>query len=105
MTDNTGSKLESYRKKENKAEMQQQLISFALMIAFTIIAFVVVITDMQKVVAIPILVALAIIQVGFQFFYFMHMKNEGHGIPAIFIAGGVWAAFLTLIALGVISWW
>lgn len=105
MTENNGSKLESFQKKKQKEEMQQQLISFALMIAFTILAFVVVITGMDKIVAIPLLIALAVVQVGFQFYYFMHMKHDGHAMPAIMIYGGVWAAVLALAGLGVITWW
>ncbi|GGB44929.1 cytochrome c oxidase subunit IVB [Virgibacillus dakarensis] len=105
MTENTGSKLDSFQKKKNKEEMQQQLISFALMIVFTILAFVVVITGMDKMIAIPILITLAVVQVGFQFYYFMHMKHEGHEMAAVMIYGGVWAALLTLAGLTVITWW
>ncbi|MGY0692265.1 cytochrome c oxidase subunit IVB [Virgibacillus sp. FSP13] len=106
MTDNTGSnKIDSFQKKKNKEEMQQQLISFALMMVFTIIAFIVVITGMEKVIAIPILIALAVVQVGFQFYYFMHMKHAGHEMPSVMIYGGIWIAFLALMGLGVITWW
>ena len=46
MTNNTTSnKAEAYRKQESKDEMKKQLISFGMMIAFTIIAFALVGTD------------------------------------------------------------
>ncbi|MEW9676589.1 cytochrome c oxidase subunit IVB [Lentibacillus sp. L22] len=105
MTDNTGSKLESFRRQKNKEEMQQQLISFALMIAFTILAFVVVLTGMDKIIAIPILITLAVVQVGFQFYYFMHLKQEGHTMQSVMIYGGVWAALLAIAGLALTTWW
>ena|SRR5699024_3863988 len=105
MTENNGSKLESFQKQKNKEEMKHQLISFALMIGFTLLAFFVVITGMDKIVAIPLLLVLAVVQVGFQFYYFMHMKQDGHAMPAVMLYGGVWAALLSLAGLGVITWW
>ncbi|MUV36249.1 Cytochrome-c oxidase [Lentibacillus sp. JNUCC-1] len=105
--DNTNSsKMRAYQKQKNKEEMQKHLISFGLMIVLTIIAFAVVATGaMDKIFVIPVLVVLATIQVAFQFYYFMHMKDKEHGMPATMIYGGIWAALLTLAALGVISWW
>ncbi|MEN1967000.1 cytochrome c oxidase subunit IVB [Lentibacillus sp. N15] len=105
MTENTGSKLDSFHKQKNKEEMRQQLISFALMIAFTLLAFVVVLTEMDKFVAIPILITLAVIQVGFQFYYFMHMKHEGHAMPAVMIYGGLWVAIMATATFTAIIWW
>lgn len=96
----------SYRKAKNKAEMQKQLISFAFLVFFTIVAFTLVSTNaIPKMYAIPLLLVMALTQVGFQFYYFMHLKDKGNGIAAVMIYGGVWAALLTLAALGVISWW
>ncbi|WP_217585708.1 cytochrome c oxidase subunit IVB [Lentibacillus saliphilus] len=105
--ENTNSdKIRAYQKQKNKEEMQKHLISFGLMIVLTIIAFVIVATGiMDKMFVIPVLVILAAIQVAFQFYYFMHMKDKGHEMPATMIYGGVWGALLTLAGLGVISWW
>ncbi|MGP4106861.1 cytochrome c oxidase subunit IVB [Virgibacillus sp. L01] len=107
MAENTNSnEVNPYQKHKNKLEMQKQLITFALMILFTIIAFVIVATGMmQKMFVIPVLLILAVIQVAFQFYYFMHMKDKGHEMPALMIYGGVWAALLTIAGLGVITWW
>ena len=99
-------KAESFRRRKNKDEMKKQIISFALMIVFTIIAFIIVATNsMEKMYAIPVLIIMALVQVAFQFYYFMHLKEKDHELPAIMIYGGVWAALLTLAALGVITWW
>ncbi|TFJ94534.1 cytochrome c oxidase subunit IVB [Lentibacillus salicampi] len=107
MADNTNSKdVNPFQKQKNKEEMQKQLITFALMIVFTIIAFVVVAAGvMDSMFVIPILLILAVVQVGFQFYYFMHLKDKGHDMPAVMIYGGIWAALLTLAGLGVITWW
>lgn len=108
MTDsNTNmSKSEAFRRQKSKEEMQKQLISFGLMIALTLIAFAVVATDtLNKGFIIPLLFVMAIVQAGFQFYYFMHLKDKGSGMAATLIYGGVWAAFLTLAGLIVISWW
>src|SRR5690625_1460900 len=107
MTQNPNSEnLKLYEKEQRKEEMQKQLISFGLMILFTLLAFAIVSTGtLSKMVVIPVLMVMCIIQVAFQFYYFMHMKEKGHGVPATLIYGGVWAALLTLAALGIISWW
>src|SRR5699024_12618850 len=74
--------------------MQKQLISFGLMIVFTLIAFAIVaVGGISKVYVIPVLFIMAVVQAGFQFYYFMHMKEKDHEMPATLIFGGVWAAF------------
>lgn len=106
MSDQNMSKAEAFRRQKSKEEMQRQLISFGLMIVLTLIAFVIVITDtLNKGFIVPIIFVMAIVQAGFQFYYFMHLKDKGHAMPATLIYGGVWCAFLTLAGLVVISWW
>ncbi|HZW68819.1 MAG TPA: cytochrome c oxidase subunit IVB [Pseudogracilibacillus sp.] len=106
MTDQNLSKAEVFRREKNKKEMQRQLISFGLMIALTLIAFVIVASDvLNKGFIVPIIFVMAIVQAGFQFYYFMHLKEKGHAMPATLIFGGVWCAFLTLAGIVVISWW
>lgn|SRR5699024_3369273 len=107
MADNTNSnKVNPFQKQKNKEEMQKQLITFALMILLTIIAFSIVATGvMSSMFTGLVLLMLALVQVGFQLYYFMHMKDKGHSMPAVMIYGGVWAAILTLAGLGVITWW
>jgi cytochrome c oxidase subunit IV len=103
MANNTKSE---FHKQQHKEEMKKQIITFALMIFFTILAFVVVGTNMMdKMLAIPLLLVLAVVQVGFQFYYFMHMKDKGHEMVATMIYGGVFAAILTVAALSLVIWW
>ncbi|MUK89560.1 cytochrome c oxidase subunit IVB [Ornithinibacillus sp. L9] len=101
---NTGNP-DTFHKQKHKDEMIKQLITFVLMIVFTIIAFVVVLTGMDKFFAIPLLLLLAVVQVGFQFYYFMHMKDKGHEMPSLMIYGGIGAAIVTVLALTLIIWW
>ncbi|HLQ95394.1 MAG TPA: cytochrome c oxidase subunit IVB [Pseudogracilibacillus sp.] len=97
---------QSFKKQKSKEEMQRQLISFGLMIVFTLIAFAIVITDsIDSMYVVPILFIMAFVQAAFQFYYFMHLKDKGHAMPALLMYGGVWCAFLTLCALMVITWW
>lgn len=110
MTDqvsNTSNKeQDAYKRQKSKEEMQKQLISFSLMIGFTLIAFAIVATEsVSKIYLIPILFVMAIVQAAFQFYYFMHLKEKGHEMPALLIYGGIWCAFLTLSALLIITWW
>ncbi len=97
---------EAFRKQQHKLEMQRQLVSFSLMIVLTLVAFLIVALDMlSRSVLLPTLFVLAVVQAGFQFYYFMHLKDKGHAMPATLIFGGMWAAFLTLAGIVVISWW
>ncbi|AIF43873.1 cytochrome c oxidase subunit IVB [Virgibacillus sp. SK37] len=107
MSENTNTNsVNSFQKKRNKEEMKKQLISFALMIGFTIIAFTLVATKaMDKMFIIPVILLLAVVQVAFQFYYFMHMKDKDHEFPSMMIYGGVWAAVLTVATLLTIAWW
>src|SRR5690625_7062588 len=104
MTENTNT-VNPYQKEKNKEEMKKQLISFALMIVFTLISFGAVATGaIESMFIIPIIMIMAIVQVGFQFYYFMHLKDEGHEMPAVMIFGGVWCVLLILAGLGLITW-
>lgn len=99
-------KVDTFQKRKNKEEMKGQLITFALMIVFTLIAFGLVVGDlMPKMFVIPTVLLLAIVQVAFQLYYFMHAKNAGHEITTTMFFGGVWAAILTITAFSVLIWW
>lgn len=107
MTENTNTeKVNVLEKQKNKEEMKKQVVSFALMIFLTLIAFgIVAFGDVPRMYAIPLLTVMAIIQVAFQFYYFMHLKDKDHEMPTVLMYGGVWGALLTLAGLGIISWW
>ena len=99
------SKINSFQKEKNKDEMRKQIVTFALMIFFTLIAFFAVAMDISTMFVIPLLLILAIVQVGFQFYYFMHMKDKGHEMAAPLIFGGSFVAFLAILTFTLIVWW
>jgi len=95
-----------YRKRKNAEEMRYQVISFALMIFLTVIAFVAVGYDgFSSWFVVPFILLLAVIQVIFQLYYFMHMSHKGHELIAIFMFSGVVVAFVTVLAFLTIIWW
>lgn len=95
-----------YRRKKNAEEMRYQVVSFTLMIFLTIIAFVAVgYGKFPSGFVVPFILLLAVVQVLFQLFYFMHMSHKGHEMPKFFLYGGVFAGFLTVLAMVTIVWW
>lgn len=96
-----------YRRAKYREEMNQQLIVFALTLFLTIMAFAAVIfTDVINVWFVgPFILVLAIVQVMFQLFYFMHMNHKGHEAPILFIFSGVLVAIITVVTLMTIVWW
>ncbi|MFD1415467.1 cytochrome c oxidase subunit IVB [Oceanobacillus jeddahense] len=106
MTDEMSSrKINSFQKQKNKQEMQKMVVSFALMIFFTLVAFALVMFEVPSTYVIPILLLLAFVQVGFQFFYFMHLKDKGHEVPAQIIYGGIFITVMVALTFTVITWW
>ncbi|TFB23329.1 cytochrome c oxidase subunit IVB [Filobacillus milosensis] len=106
MADNTNSnEKQLYYRKKHKEEMKHHILTFAMMIAFTLIAFGLVIAEVSALFTIPIILVLAAVQVLFQLYYFMHMNQEGHEMPALMIYSGIFAALLTVLALATIVWW
>ncbi|WP_047981380.1 cytochrome c oxidase subunit IVB [Ornithinibacillus contaminans] len=99
-------KSNEFHKQQHKEEMKKQIVTFVLMIIFTLVAFAIVGSGMMdKMLAVPLLLVLALVQVGFQFYYFMHMKDKGHEMAAVMIYGGIFAAVLTVAALSLVIWW
>ncbi|WP_413385497.1 cytochrome c oxidase subunit IVB [Bacillus velezensis] len=95
-----------YRKKKNAEEMKYQVISFGLMIGLTLVAFLTVAADgIAGWFTMPFLILLAVIQVIFQLFYFMHMSQKGHEAPSLFLYSGIFVAFITVLAFVTIIWW
>ncbi|BAC13396.1 cytochrome c oxidase subunit IVB [Oceanobacillus iheyensis] len=106
MTDNMSTrKINSFQKAKNKEEMKKQIVTFALMIFFTLIAFFAVMLEIDKMFVIPLLLILAVVQIAFQFFYFMHMKDKGHEVPSQIIYGGIFVTMLVILTFTVITWW
>jgi len=94
-----------YRRRKNAEEMRHQVISFALMIFLTIVAFVAVGYDgFSSWFVVPFILLLAVVQVIFQLYYFMHMSHKGHEMVALFMYSGVVVAFLTVLTFVTIVW-
>lgn len=69
-----------YRKRKSAEEMRHQVITFALMIFLTLVAFVAVAypKTFSPIFSVPFILLLAVVQVIFQLYYFMHMSHKGH---------------------------
>ena len=93
-----------YRRKKNAEEMKHQVITFAMMIFFTIISFVAVWLDFSEWFIKPIIILLAVIQVIFQLYYFMHMQHKGHGMVALFLYSGLTVGLITVLTFLTIVW-
>lgn len=94
-----------YRRRKSAEEMKYQVISFVMMILLTLIAFGAVAADFSKWFTIPFILLLAVVQVIFQLYYFMHMSHKGHEAPQLFLYSGVLVGFLTLLTFFTIVWW
>lgn len=94
-----------YRRKKSKEEMKYQVISFALMIFLTLVAFIAVGTDLSSWFTVPFIVLLAIVQVIFQLYYFMHMNQKGHEAPSLFLYSAVLIAAVTILSFLTVVWW
>lgn len=96
----------NYRRKKNAEEMRYQFISFALMIFLTFIAFIAIGFDGIEIpFKVPFIILLAVVQVIFQLFYFMHMNHKGHETPKLFIFSGIFIAAITVLTFSTIIWW
>ena len=96
----------AYRRRKNAEDMKHQVISFVLMILLTLISFAAFGYDeFSHWFSIPFILLLAVVQVAFQLYYFMHMSHKGHEIPSLFMYSGVFVAFLTIWAFMTVVWW
>lgn len=93
-----------YDKTMRTVEMRQQVTTFAVMIFLTFIAFAIVAAGLSKDFVMPVLLLLALIQVILQFYYFMHMKHEGHGVPKIFMLSGIFLAASFVVMALYLAW-
>jgi cytochrome c oxidase subunit 4 len=96
----------AYRRKRNAEEMKHQVITFGLMIFLTIVAFLSVAypKTFTPIFSVPFILLLAVVQVIFQLYYFMHMSHKGHEAPALFLYSGIVVAFLTVLTFMTIVW-
>ncbi|WP_018749783.1 cytochrome C oxidase subunit IV family protein [Paenibacillus sanguinis] len=85
---------------------EKHVIAFIFSIVLTLIAFAAVAAGGVNVAfTVILLLVMAVLQVLVQLGYWMHMKDKGHMIPIIFMAGGFFVAFLAIIAALYWMWW
>ncbi|MEH7014669.1 cytochrome c oxidase subunit IVB [Neobacillus niacini] len=95
-----------YRRKKSAEEMRHHVVSFALMIFLTLIAFAAVaIKGFSAWFIVPFILLLAVVQVIFQLYYFMHMSHKGHEAPSMFLYSGLLVGLVTILAFTTIIWW
>jgi cytochrome c oxidase subunit IV len=92
-------------KVDYKREMSQHHVSFIMMILLTLIAFVAVASDaIADSFTVLFIIILAVIQVVFQLFIFMHLGQKDHDYPTWGIYMGIFVAVLTVAALMGLIW-
>ncbi|MEB7782210.1 cytochrome C oxidase subunit IV family protein [Mammaliicoccus sciuri] len=96
--------LREYRKRKSTKEMRMQVTNFAIMIFVTFVAFALVAAELPKEFVIPVILGLAVLQVVLQFYYFMHMKAEKHGISKLFMITGVFFGLSFVVTFIYIVW-
>lgn len=95
-----------YRKKKSTEEMRYHMISFSMMIFLTFISFAAVGFERGSAsFTMPFILLLAVVQVFFQLFYFMHMNKKGHDAPKLFLFSGLGLGLLTVLTFSTIVWW
>ncbi|MEK7015234.1 cytochrome c oxidase subunit IVB [Bacillus sp. FSL R9-9410] len=95
-----------YRKRKNAEEMKHQVVTFSLMIFLTLVAFAAVAypKTFSPIFSVPFILLLAVIQVIFQLYYFMHMSHKGHEAASFFLYSGLLIGLLTILAFMTIVW-
>lgn len=92
-------------RRKRKQELQHYWVSFAMMIGFTLLAFwAVSVKSLSTNFKSFFIIILAVVQVIYQLYYFMHLKDKEHGFPSIFIFSGALVALLTVITFLTIIW-
>ncbi|MGC4375509.1 cytochrome C oxidase subunit IV family protein [Fictibacillus sp. Mic-4] len=93
------------RKLEIKQERKQHTISFVMMILLTIIAFYAIWSDkVPNTFAVLFILVLAIVQVFFQLYIWMHLSHKGHEFPILGIATGILCAAVTVAGIAAMIW-
>lgn len=101
----TRKQLELEMKADSQREYKLQLISFAMMILLTFLAFGAVYAELMPVWAAGgFLIILAIIQVFLQLYIFMHMNNRGNTWIVVMMWLGIFVAIITVAALRLMIW-
>jgi cytochrome c oxidase subunit 4 len=93
-------------REEKKRDLQYYWVTFVSMIVFTVLSFLAVNyrAHIEHHLIAFFIVILAVIQVAFQLFYFMHLKDKNHGMPSLFIFSGALVVFITVISFVTMIW-
>lgn len=97
--------------RRGRKSMRSTIVMFSLMIFLTLISFTIVtlyqsgFAGFSQYFVIPVIMLIAGILGALQLFYFMHMNEEGHGTPLLFMICGILVAFLTALTFVTIVWW
>ncbi|SEN73113.1 cytochrome C oxidase subunit IV family protein [Lihuaxuella thermophila] len=80
--------------------VMKHLISFAIMIVLTALAFYLVATDVvPEGWVLPLIIIFAAIQVFLQLFTFMHLDQKGSGYYTLFIMAGILIAVVSAVGI------
>jgi len=102
---NTVTSQQNHKKKAK--EFKHHVWSYIASIVLTALAFLAVgynVIESPLVIGMFILL-LAVVQVVFQLYIWMHMNEKGHEMPQMFILGGASIAIITVAALMLLIWW
>jgi cytochrome c oxidase subunit IV len=90
----------SQQSAKKQESVGKHLLSFAVMIVLTAIAFAAVgLKIIPNHLVIPVLLVMAAIQVFLQLFTFMHLDQKGSLFPIIFIFAGIFVAIVSAFGI------
>lgn len=96
---------EIQRKLALKEERKHHNVSFVMMILLTIVAFFAIWSDkISDSFAVIFILTLAVVQVFFQLYIWMHLSHKGHDFPIWGMASGVLIAAITVASLMGMIW-
>lgn len=86
---------------------RNHIISFAISIVLTILAFIAVTyrEQLNPAFIVPFIIILALFQGVIQLGFWMHLKDKGHLYPTIFIVSGCIVAFTAVYSAVYWMWW
>lgn len=98
--------VQSVKRRHRHEGPQKHIIAFIFSIVLTLIAFAAVAAGGVNIAfTVILLLVMAVLQVLVQLGYWMHMKDKGHLIPIVFMAGGFFVAGTAIVAALYWMWW
>lgn len=95
-----------FNKIELERDKKHHLITFALSIVFTVLAFIAVASEtIPKSFTLPFILGLGVIQAGFQGLIWMHLNQKGHKYANIFMISAVFVTIVTVLCFVFLIWW